>query len=162
MRIIWWHIRTINHNKKSEISTYKKYFNEIIQPKNITYPIDIQKDISKFKKLNNIKINVLEYTGSYDDKYDKDKLVCAYNSRSREYENVINLLLLKDNDKFHFAWIKDYGKLQCMNYKTSKMYWCSQCLNIAYESQEKLNEHLKLCMNNETVKAILPEKNKIL
>ena len=72
----------------------------------------------------------------------KDKLVCAYNSKSREYENVINLLLLKDNDKFHFAWIKDYSKLQCMNYKTSKMYWCSQCLNVAYESQDKSNEHL--------------------
>ena len=38
--------------------------------------------------------------------YDKDKLVGAYNSRSRD-ENVINLLLLKDNDKFHFTWIKD-------------------------------------------------------
>jgi hypothetical protein len=41
------------------------------------------------------------------------------------------------------------------------MYWCSQCLNVAYESQEKLNEHLKLCMNHETVKAILPEPNKV-
>ena len=40
------------------------------------------------------------------------------------------------------------------------MYWCSHCLNVAYESQEKLNEHLKLCMNNEAIRAILPEKNK--
>ena len=30
-----------------------------------------------------------------------------------------------------------------------------------YESQEKLNEHLKLCMIHETVKAILPEPNKV-
>ena len=40
---------TINHNKKSETSTYKKYFDEIIQPKAITYPIDIQRDIPKFE-----------------------------------------------------------------------------------------------------------------
>ena len=26
---------TITHNKKSEVCTYKKYFNEIIQPENI-------------------------------------------------------------------------------------------------------------------------------
>ena len=48
-----------------------------------------------------------------------------------------------------------------MNYKTNKMYWCSQCLNVAYETHEKLNDHLKLCMNHETVKAILPEPNKV-
>ena len=100
---------TINHNKKSETSTYKKYFDEIIQPKDITYPIDIQRDIPKFEKLNNIKINVLEYIGSLDKEYDKRKLVSAYNTRSRN-ENVINLLLLKDGEKDHLVWIKNFGK----------------------------------------------------
>ena len=70
-------------------------------------------------------------------------------------------MLLKDGDKEHLVWIKDYGKFQCMDYKTCKMYWCSQCLCEARNSQEKLNEHLKLCMNHEAVKAILPEKNKV-
>ena len=37
------------------------------------------------------------------------------------------------------------------------MYWCS----CSFISQEKLNEHLKLCMNYENVRAILPEKNKV-
>ena len=41
---------------KSETSTQKKYFDEIIQPKDIKY---IQKDIPNFEKLNNIKMNVL-------------------------------------------------------------------------------------------------------
>ena len=39
------------------------------------------------------------------------------------------------------------------------MYWCSQCLSKAYNSQEKLNEQLKLCMNHEAVRAIKPEKS---
>ena len=30
----------------------------------------------------------------------------------------------------------------------------------SHESEDKLNEHLKLCMNHEAVKAILPEQNK--
>ena len=84
----------------------------------------------------------------------------AYNTRSRN-ENVINLLLLKDGDKEHLVWIKDYGKFQCMDYKSCKMYWCGQCLSKSFDSQEKLNEHLKLCMTHEAVKAITPEQNKV-
>ena len=42
-----------------------------------------------------------------------------------------------------------------------KMCWCSQCLEAGYVSQEKLNEHLKLCLNDEAVKTKLPEKNKL-
>ena len=34
-------------------------------------------------------------------------------------------------------------------------------LNCSFISQEKLNEHLKLCMNYENFRAILPEKNKV-
>ena len=132
---------TITHNKKSEISTYKKYYDEIIQPKDIKYPIDMQKDIPKFEKLNNIKINLLEQIGTLDKDYDKNKLVSAYNTRSRN-ENVINLMLLKDGEKEHLVWIKDYGKFQGMEYNHCKMYWCPQCLSEAYDSQEKLNEHL--------------------
>ena len=33
----------------------------MIQQKDIQYPIDIQQDIPKFEKLNNIKINVFDY-----------------------------------------------------------------------------------------------------
>ena len=70
-------------------------------------------------------------------------------------------MLLKDDDKEHLVWIKEYGKFQGMGYNHCKMYWCSQCLSEAYDSHEKLNEHLKLCMNYENVRAILPEKNKV-
>ena len=57
-------------------------------------------------------------------------------------------------NKEDLAWIKDFAKLQSMDDKTSKMHWCSQC----YESQQKWNNYLKLCMNHEAVKTILPEK----
>ena len=50
---------SIHNNHKSETSRCKKYFNGIIQPKRITYKIDIQKDANKFEKLNDLKINSL-------------------------------------------------------------------------------------------------------
>ena len=103
---------TITHNKKSEVSTYKKYFDEIIQPEDIKYPIDIQNDIPKFEKLNNIKINVFIYNGSYEEDYDRNKITILYNNMDRN-ENTINLLLLEDENKEHFVWIKDLSKLMC-------------------------------------------------
>ena len=53
--------------------------------------------IKNLRHLNHIKINVLEYTGSLDKDYDKNKLVSAYYTRSGN-ENVVNLLLLKDGN----------------------------------------------------------------
>ena len=66
------------------------------------YNLKISHIQQTFEKLNNIKLNVLEYIGSLDKEYDKKKLASAYNTRSRN-ENVINLLLLKDGDKEHLV-----------------------------------------------------------
>jgi len=165
MCIIWCllahkYYETINNNHKSDVSTYKKYFDEIKQPKDIIYPIDIQKDISKFEKLNNIKRNVFEYDGSYACDYDRNNIT-LYNTNNKN-ENVINLLLLKEDDKEHLIWIKDIGKLLISDiHKHNKRYWCNQCLCVSYETKEKLDEHLNLCMNNESVRAILPTKDKV-
>ena len=160
MCIIWCllahkYYETINNDHKSDVSTYKKYFDEIKQPKDIIYPIDIQKDISNFEKLNNIKINLFEYEGSYTSDYDRNNIITLYNTNN-ENENVINLLLLKEDNKEHLIWIKDISKL--LNSDThvhGKRYWCNQCLNISFDSQEKFNGHLQLRMNNEAVRAIL-------
>ena len=73
----------------TDVSTYKKYFNETIQPEDIKYSTDLQKHTSMQKK------NVLEYIGSYDvEGNDKNKVKSEYNSLSRN-EKVINLLLLQ-------------------------------------------------------------------
>jgi len=165
MCIIWcllaykYYVSFGERGKKSETSTYKKYFNEIIQPKDIKYPIDIQKDIKQFEQANNVKINVFGYTGSYDKPYDKNNLITLYNNKSRN-DKVVNLLLLEEGDKQHLVWIKDLSKFLQMDYKHYKQYWCSQCLSCSFDSKEKLDDHLKLCNNHEAVRAILPEKNK--
>jgi len=52
---------TINGKDKNQVYHYKKHFDEIIEPKDTIYPIDIQHNISKFEKINNIKINVFQY-----------------------------------------------------------------------------------------------------
>jgi len=143
---------------KNETYHYKKHFDEIIQPKDIIYPIDIQHDIPKFEKLNNIKINVFQYDKTFI------KLQTLYNTNERN-ENVINLLLVdelnEDGTKNeHLIWIRSINKLLRFNDKHKKMYWCTQCLNSSYLTQEKLNEHQKLCYNHESISTKLPSKTK--
>ena len=45
-------------HKKCQVEYYNKYLNEIIEPQGQEYPINIQKDIPKFEKFNDIKIVV--------------------------------------------------------------------------------------------------------
>ena len=75
---------------------------------------------------------------------------------------MVNLLLLEEEKWTTLIWIKDIGKLLISDtHKHNKRYWCNQCLCVSYETKEKLDEHLNLCMNNESVRAILPEKDKV-
>ena len=86
------HYEDINNKDKNDPKHYKKYYNELNIPKDIKYPIDIQHDIKKYEKLNDIKINVFTYENN-----DKDftNLQTLYNTTKRN-ENVCNLLLLKN------------------------------------------------------------------
>ena len=37
---------------------------------------------------------------------------------------------------------------------------CNQWLCVSYNSQDKLNEDVKFCMNHESIRTVLPEKFK--
>ena len=143
---------TINSNSKNKPYHYNKYLDEIIEPENIKYPIDIQTDIKKFEKLNKIKINVFYYDPK-DVKF--ENILTLYNTKERN-NNVVNLLLLSDKNKDHIVWIKDLSKVMRMNSKYDKVYSCSQCLCKSFNSQEQLDKHLILCFENEAVSTKLP------
>jgi len=57
--------KTIKGKDKNEVYHYKKHFDVIIKPKDITYPIEIQLDVPAFENLNNIKINVFQYNKTF-------------------------------------------------------------------------------------------------
>ena len=147
------HYEDINNKDKNDPKHYKKYYNELNIPKDIKYPIDIQHDIKKYEKLNDIKINVFTYENN-----DKDftNLQTLYNTTTRN-EHVCNLLLIKNDTTEHLCWIKDLSKLKKMKYDEHKYYFCSQCLEAGYDSKEKLDNHLKLCMNHEAVNCVMPK-----
>jgi hypothetical protein len=141
-------------NNGSTIYPYKKHFAEIKEPENQIYPIDILKDIPKFERLNDIKINVFEYDVN-DTKY--ENLNVIYNNRNRN-TNIMDLLLINNGVKQHLVLIKDFSILKRVNDHHNKKYWCKQCLSIAFDSVEQLEQHHIHCFNHEAVRCVLPDK----
>ena len=52
----------------------------------------------------------MAYDGSYTGDYDRNNIITLYNTNNKN-ENVLNLLLLKEDDKDDLIWMKDIGKL---------------------------------------------------
>jgi len=143
-------------NYKNLVNGYQKYedANEIIEPKEISYPINIDKDLPKFEKLNNIKINVFEI--------ENKKPVTIYNNyNNRDCETIIDLLLIRSDEKEHFVWIKNFDRFMrpANNFKHT-YHHCRYCLNACYQKVEDLNKHIENCRKYEAVRCVLPtEKN---
>ena len=129
---------------------YQKYLSEIKLPSDITFPINIDKDISKFEKLNNFKINVFTF--------EKGQVNVRYNSRFRS-ETIIDLLLIQDNDKTHFLLIREFSRfMRKSNDTNGKHYFCRNCLNASFDDKEKLDKHTEVCLKYEAVRAVLPNE----
>jgi hypothetical protein len=136
---------------------YEPYLPEIVEPENIIYPISIDKDIPKFEKLNNIKINVFTY--------EDNKVNVLYNTRDRTSTIVIDLLLIKEGDKQHFLLIRDFSRfMRTKDYTHGKMNYCRYCLNACFDTVDKLESHINDCISYEAVRAVLPteEDNKMV
>ena len=152
--------RHYRDEKKNLPHLYEKYFNEFKTPPDISYPIDIKRDLSKFEKLNNIKINAMQYIGEADKPYNQKHLQILYNSLNVKVEDpkdICNLLILNEGEKQHITYIIDLGKLM-RNETDLKRYPCPNCLSKSFVSQEKLNQHYNLCEDSEKIKNKIIEK----
>jgi len=89
---------------KCDLYNYKKHEDEIIKPKDIVFPINIQENIPQFEKLNDIKINIYEYNKDFT------HLEPLYNNK-KIYSNEVDLLLMKKDDIEHLASIRDINRL---------------------------------------------------
>ena len=163
--IIWALLACIHHKDEkivkgkcyNEVKVYEEFKNEIIMPKGQKYPIDINKDIPKIEKLNNIKINIFYYAkDEYTNKYDYTKLNILRNTMERN-DKVYNLLLVSDDENDHFVCISNIDALFRISKSDNKMIRCLQCLSKGFSSQEKLDEHLLLCNKHECVRTSLPK-----
>jgi hypothetical protein len=132
------HYHEMKGGCKDEAYSYFKCQKELIEPENVTYPLDIE-FIPEFEKLNNLKVNVFELIEEQDEeeniKYATKILYCSY----KKYKDVVCLLLFKKDDKQHFVWIKDINKLDKSNVAThASMYRFAYCLSARFMTKENL------------------------
>ena len=93
----------------------------------IKFPVS-KMDHSKVEQKNSICINVFCY---------KNALVYPFHVSQKKFENFKNLLLIIDQNKLHYMYIKTFEQI----YKKHFCRFCLQC----FSSKKVLEEHEKVC-----------------
>ena len=150
------HVRHINPSKedpKRIRKIDKKLVKHITNPKEITqedkeltsdldydgieFPVQ-EKDFDKIEVKNNICINVFGY---------ENGLVFPIFVSDQKFEDLMDLVLLIDDDKSHYVYIKDFDRFTFHKTKTkNKKYFCKSCLQ-SFSSKNVLTEHEKDCLS---------------
>ena len=93
-----------------------------------------EKDLSKIGKKNNICVNVYCY---------ENKLTFSIYVSDQKFENSMDLLLVIDENKSHYVYIKDFDRFMFHKTKNkNKKYFCKSCLQ-CFSSKNVLTEHKK-------------------
>ena len=99
--------------------------------KKLPFPVQ-EKDFNKIEVKNNICINVFGY---------ENKLVFPIHISDQKFEDSMDLLLLIDNEKSHYVYIKDFNRFMFHKTKNKNNKWfcksCSQC----FSSENVLIKH---------------------
>jgi len=104
----------------------------------LVFPLAV-KDVKMFEKLNPwLIVNVFAYD-------DKTKIYPVYLSKTREGD-PINLLILNENGRCHYTWIKSMSRLLFVRgqQKTCQKYYCYFCMH-GFCSEENLKLHVEDC-----------------
>ena len=134
----WYHVRHSNLVKANPERITKKDEETIskLNYEGIYFPIS-KKDHSRIKKQNNICINLSCY---------EYKLTYPVYLLERKSGDRMDLLLISDEYKSHYIYIKDFDRFMFNKTKNkNKNYFCKCCLQ-CFSSEEILIEHEKDCL----------------
>ena len=149
----WAIIRALNPAEKSSerIDRKLRETSKSLNWEGLKFPVNLS-DINKFQSHNSsISVNLFGY----------ENLVYLFRISKPNYkrESTVNLLLISDNTKQHYCWIKDISKLLC--FQTSKhghvRHVCFRCLN-TLNSKESFLSHDEYCESYEAIKIELPKE----
>ena len=110
----------------------------------IEFPVK-EKDFEKIQVQNNICINVFCY---------ENELVFPIYVSDKKFKDSIDLLLLIDDNKSHYVYIKDFDRF--MFYKTknkNKKWFCKSCLQ-CFSDKRVLIKHKEDCLSINGVQSV--------
>ena len=97
-----------------------------------------EKDFSKIEVKNNICINVFGY---------EDELVFPIYVSDQKFKDSMDLLLLIDDDKSHYVYVKDFDRFMFRKTKNDDRKWfCRSCLQ-CFSSESVLTKHKENCLS---------------
>ena len=136
---LWCHVRHINPSKEhpERIKKTDKKIAEKLDYDGIEFPVQ-EKDFNKIEVKNNICINVFGY---------ENGLVFPIYVSDKKFEEPINLLLLTDDDKSNYVYIKDFDRFMFHKTKNKNKKWfCRSCLQ-CFTSESVLIKHKENCLS---------------
>ena len=97
-----------------------------------------EKDFKKIQVQNNISVNVFGY---------EDKLVFPIYISNKTFDDSMDLLLLYEDDKSHYVYIKDFNTFMFHKTKNKNKKWfCKSCLQ-CFSSENVLIKHKEDCLS---------------
>lgn len=121
-----------------------------------SFPIKLT-DIKKIEKEYKISINVFYWTSG------SKTITGPVHLTEKEMPDHVNLLLLNDNENYHYVWIKNMSRLisrQISKHDGAK-HLCNACL-LPFANVEKLNAHKSRNECFETITSLPSKENAIL
>ena len=150
---LWFHIRHINpvktHPEKVR-QTDKELANDL-DYNGVEFPVR-EKDFSQIEKKSNICINVYCY---------ENKLTFPIYISDQKFENSMGLLLVIDENKSDYMYIKDFDRFMFHKTKNkNKKYFCKSCLQ-CFSSKNVLTKHKEACLSINGAQSVRLEKGTI-
>ena len=150
---LWCHVRHINpvkiHPERIR-QTNKELVNDLDYDR-IEFPVR-EKDFSKIETKNNICINVFGH---------ENRLVFPIYISDQKFENSMDLLLVINENKSHYVYIKDFDRFMFHKTKNkNKKYFCKSFLQ-CFSSKNVLTEHKEVCLSINGAQSIRFEKETI-
>ena len=88
-------------------------------------------------RTNEICINVFSY---------EDKIVCPVYVSKKKYDDCMNLLMIQEDNKSHYVYVKDFNRLVFnINKDKEKKWFCMRCLQ-HFSSEIILEKHKDNCL----------------
>ena len=147
---LWCHVRHINPVKihPERITREDKKLANDLNYDGIEFPVR-EKDFSKIEIRNNICITVFGY---------ENGVAFPIYVSEEKFENFIDLLLVFNDDKSHYVYIKDFHRFmfQKTKNKNKKYFWksCLQC----FSSKNVLTKHKDVCLSINGAQSVKLEK----
>ena len=134
----WCHVRHLNPQIKDpqRIKKTDKAFMPQLDYQGIEFPVSI-KQYNKIEIQNSININVFGY---------ENKQTYPIYVSKEKFENVMNLLLISDDEKNHYVYIKNFNRFMYRKTRNkNKKHFCMHCLQ-CFSKEEILLKHKEVCI----------------